>query len=126
MTATNERRLGGLTVELRPDNRELAWPAPNELSAPRLDVVGPRGVGLDVVGLGAGHPRERSSGCEWNRSRSREREAQAGEDAEVGVKLDAGESTGAERGERVVVLQAAELALYGDAAVVVDRHARGA
>jgi hypothetical protein len=34
------------------------------------------------------------------------------------VKLDAGEATDAERGERVFVLQAAELALHGDAAVV--------
>jgi hypothetical protein len=56
--------------------------------------------------------RERDGSC------SRKRKAQAGKDAEVSVKLDARKATGAERRERVLVLQAAELALDGGAAIV--------
>ena len=47
-----------------------------------------------------------------------ERGGEPGEDAEVGVKLDAGQATDAERGERELMLEPSELALHGHAAVV--------
>lgn len=51
---------------------------------------------------------------EWNGSRSRQGGGEAGEDHEVGVKLDLLDTANAERAEAPLVLQPAELALDGD------------
>lgn len=51
-------------------------------------------------------------------SRSVEREGEPGEHDEIGLKSDAGEAANVERSKGVIVLQAAELALDGNAAAV--------
>jgi len=51
-------------------------------------------------------------------SRSAESQRESREHYELGVKLDAGDASDAKRCERVVVLQASEFALDGDAAAV--------
>jgi hypothetical protein len=55
---------------------------------------------------------------ERNGPRTSESERQAGEHHEVGMKADALQATSAKRGESVVVLQAPELALDRDSALV--------
>jgi hypothetical protein len=64
-----------------------------------------------VLSLG-GLRRERNS------PRSGKSQAEAGEHYEVGVKRDLGKSANAERGERILVLQAAELSFHGGASTV--------
>ena len=59
---------------------------------------------------------------EWNRARPRQRERQPSEHDKIGVKPDTLDPADAEHREPVVVLQAAELALYGGAAAVEVRH----
>ena len=68
----------------------------------------------------------RSLRGEWYGASASKRGGEPGEDAEVGVKLDASKATDAERGERELVLQAPELALYGHAAMVEPLPLRGA
>lgn len=57
------------------------------------------------------------------RARPREGAGELGEDRQVGVQPDPIQSTDAERGERPIVLEAAELALDGGAAAVKSREA---
>jgi hypothetical protein len=55
---------------------------------------------------------------EWNGSRFGERAGELGEDRQVGVQPNAVQSTDAERRERPLMLEAAELPLDGGAATV--------
>lgn len=72
----------------------------------------------------AGRPLEHLSECssrlrgEWDGSRSRERRRERGEDAEVGVQLDAVKRAHAERLQPVLILEPPEGPLDGSASAV--------
>ena len=56
--------------------------------------------------------------CDHDLPRATQRERQSGEDAEVGVKLNARDAAHAHRRKSVFVLQVSERALHGSAAKV--------